>query len=50
MKEEKWICDFCKKAELSISSRGLIYCRNCKKSYEETIYDLARKLIKDKQK
>jgi len=47
MNKIKWTCDFCKKAGLSISMNGIVYCRFCKKSYHETLYDLAKKLIKE---
>ena len=47
MTREQWNCDFCNRAGLSISSKGDIYCRYCERSYEETIYDLIRKLTKE---
>jgi len=47
MTKEKWNCDFCGKPGLSISVRGDVYCRFCNKSYHESLYDLAKKLIKE---
>jgi len=46
-KKENWDCDFCKTAGLSIAKDGFVYCRNCGKTYHETIYDLAKKLAKE---
>lgn len=46
-KEEKWNCDFCGKAGLSIAEDGMIYCKYCFKSYRENMYDVARKIIKE---
>lgn len=34
-----WNCDFCKKADLTISLAEIIYCNNCKKSYGNRIQD-----------
>ncbi len=30
-----WNCDFCGKAEITMSLAGILYCNNCKKSYGE---------------
>ena len=49
MKKVDWVCDFCEKDGLTIAKDGNVYCRYCHKSYHETIYDLARKLIKEEE-
>lgn len=44
---KSWLCDFCNKDGLTIAKDGNVYCRFCSKSYHETIYDLAKKLINE---
>ena len=32
-----WNCDFCGKAEIVMSTAGILYCNNCRMSYGENI-------------
>lgn len=50
MRKIEWNCDFCHEDGLTIAKDGNVYCRYCKKSYHETIYDLAIKLAKEIKK
>lgn len=48
-KRVTWNCDFCGKAGLSIASNGIIYCRFCVRTYHQNLYDLAMKILKEKE-
>ena len=45
-----WNCDFCKKAELTISLAGIVYCANCRYSYgEQPFKELEAKCSEEKK-
>lgn len=45
-----WNCDFCNKPEITMSLAGILYCANCRYSYNETpLKEIEKKIRKWKQ-